>query len=264
MAGKGGGAWKVAYADFVTAMMAFFLVMWIVAQNKPVREAVANYFKHPYGTSTNPQGPPSLLPPSTERQAPKIRVPPKNSKGRGRGSAPDPKPSPISDPNGVSATKPQLLVLHDGDKSTLGAMIVFNEDSADLDNTGKDQLRELVPMLLGKPNKIEVRGHSTRKPLPPGSPMQDAWQLSYARCQAVMKFLEQKGIEPERFRLSQAGPFEPHTIRVEPELQAQNSRVEVYMLGEFVDDLQGTREERAGRIGSGEASLTPRGSLTHE
>ena len=45
MAGKGGGAWKVAYADFVTAMMAFFLVMWIVAQNKPVKEAVAAYFK---------------------------------------------------------------------------------------------------------------------------------------------------------------------------------------------------------------------------
>ena len=32
MAGHGGGAWKVAYADFVTAMMAFFMVMWITAQ----------------------------------------------------------------------------------------------------------------------------------------------------------------------------------------------------------------------------------------
>ena len=38
MAGKGGGAWKVAYADFVTAMMAFFLVMWIVGQDKPVKQ----------------------------------------------------------------------------------------------------------------------------------------------------------------------------------------------------------------------------------
>ena len=39
MAGKG-GAWKVAYADFATAMMAFFLVMWITTQSKPVKEAV--------------------------------------------------------------------------------------------------------------------------------------------------------------------------------------------------------------------------------
>ena len=44
MAGKSGGSWKVAYADFVTAMMAFFLVMWIGAQDVKVRQSVANYF----------------------------------------------------------------------------------------------------------------------------------------------------------------------------------------------------------------------------
>ena len=42
-----GGAWKVAYADFVTALMAFFLVMWLVAQSQGVRQAVAGYFKDP-------------------------------------------------------------------------------------------------------------------------------------------------------------------------------------------------------------------------
>ncbi|MBF0546279.1 MAG: OmpA family protein [Candidatus Riflebacteria bacterium] len=43
--GHHGGAWKVAYADFVTAMMAFFLVMWIIGLNKPVKKAIAEYFK---------------------------------------------------------------------------------------------------------------------------------------------------------------------------------------------------------------------------
>ena len=42
-----GGAWKVAYADFVTAMMAFFLVMWIVGLNQSVKSAIAGYFKDP-------------------------------------------------------------------------------------------------------------------------------------------------------------------------------------------------------------------------
>ncbi|MGC8516931.1 MAG: flagellar motor protein MotB [Steroidobacteraceae bacterium] len=63
--GHHGGAWKVAYADFVTAMMAFFLVMWIVtAVNKAQRAAIFNYFKNPSmqtGHSTRaapgPQGP---------------------------------------------------------------------------------------------------------------------------------------------------------------------------------------------------------------
>jgi len=42
-----GGAWKVAYADFVTAMMSFFLVMWIVGQNQDVRKGIAGYFRDP-------------------------------------------------------------------------------------------------------------------------------------------------------------------------------------------------------------------------
>ena len=46
MAG-GGGAWKVAYADFVTAMMALFLVMWITSQNDKVKEAIAEHFSEP-------------------------------------------------------------------------------------------------------------------------------------------------------------------------------------------------------------------------
>jgi chemotaxis protein MotB len=42
-----GGAWKVAYADFVTAMMAFFMVMWLVNQDPSVKKAIAGYFKDP-------------------------------------------------------------------------------------------------------------------------------------------------------------------------------------------------------------------------
>lgn len=45
--GHHGGAWKVAYADFVTAMMAFFIVMWILASSEEVKMQVAEYFNHP-------------------------------------------------------------------------------------------------------------------------------------------------------------------------------------------------------------------------
>jgi chemotaxis protein MotB len=51
VAGKGGGgAWKVAYADFVTAMMAFFLVMWICGQDQKIRRSVSDYFSDPLGS----------------------------------------------------------------------------------------------------------------------------------------------------------------------------------------------------------------------
>src|ERR1700755_304099 len=45
--GHHGGSWKVAYADFVTAMMAFFLVMWIISMNDKVKEQVQSYFNDP-------------------------------------------------------------------------------------------------------------------------------------------------------------------------------------------------------------------------
>lgn len=45
--GAHGGAWKVAYADFVTAMMAFFLVMWLMGSDEATKASISNYFNHP-------------------------------------------------------------------------------------------------------------------------------------------------------------------------------------------------------------------------
>src|SRR5262245_4959167 len=48
-----GGAWKVAYADFVTAMMALFMVLWICAQDKKILLATSKYFKQPFNALTD-------------------------------------------------------------------------------------------------------------------------------------------------------------------------------------------------------------------
>jgi chemotaxis protein MotB len=50
--GGHGGAWKVAYADFVTAMMALFIVLWVLSSSEKVKESVASYFKDPIGFSS--------------------------------------------------------------------------------------------------------------------------------------------------------------------------------------------------------------------
>src|ERR1700689_5649914 len=49
--GHHGGAWKVAYADFVTAMMALFIVLWLLNSSKQIQVAIGGYFKDPTGTS---------------------------------------------------------------------------------------------------------------------------------------------------------------------------------------------------------------------
>src|SRR5580700_8167203 len=50
--GHHGGAWKVAYADFVTAMMSLFIVLWLMNTSEKVRQAVAGYFNDPKGNSS--------------------------------------------------------------------------------------------------------------------------------------------------------------------------------------------------------------------
>ncbi|MFO7445054.1 MAG: flagellar motor protein MotB [Ignavibacteriaceae bacterium] len=50
--GHHGGAWKVAYADFVTAMMALFIVLWVLGQSEEVKQAVSGYFEDPVGFSS--------------------------------------------------------------------------------------------------------------------------------------------------------------------------------------------------------------------
>ena len=228
MAGAGGGAWKVAYADFVTAMMAFFMVMWITSQSPEVKKAVAGYFKDPSSGSSvstidTGDNPPPQVPEGMGLTMPEKKL--------------GDQPSPLG-----------LKVLHDGNHRILGTVVTFSEDLANLNAEGQKQLTRLLPSLRGKQNKIEVRGHTTRRPLPANSSFHDKWQLSYARCLAVMTYLEEGGVEPERLRLSQSGPNEPLTISEDAVKQAQNARVEVYVLSEVVDDDTGTRAERAQRF----------------
>jgi flagellar motor protein MotB len=91
MAGKG-GAWKVAYADFVTAMMAFFLVMWLISQDQKIKESVARYFQAPAGlrlfdASTKPADSGGFFDADLAGSVPESRL---RSAGRGLGDAQDP------------------------------------------------------------------------------------------------------------------------------------------------------------------------------
>jgi chemotaxis protein MotB len=225
MAGHGGGAWKVAYADFVTAMMAFFLVMWITAQSQKVKEAVAKAFNAPYESTTPSRHSRDKNPPAT-MGPPRLAL--KN----------DPAEAASYKPHGQSPRKTNPL--------NTATLILFPEGSAEISDEGRERLKRLAAWIAGKPQKIEVRGHASRRPLAPGGPFADPWQLCFARCRATADFLREQGIAPERIRMSQAAGNEPFSTRPDPQWQARNSRVEVYLLNEYVQDLvggdQGTAE----------------------
>jgi chemotaxis protein MotB len=119
------------------------------------------------------------------------------------------------------------------------------------------QLRALVPQLLGKPHKIQVRGHTARVLRAKAGVPFDEWQICYDRCLVVMKFLVDFGIEPERIRLSQDGSYEPFSERDEALFRDMNSRVEVFAISEFARGFKDTIEERAGKFVEAKTVVPP-------
>jgi outer membrane protein OmpA-like peptidoglycan-associated protein len=193
----------------------------------------------PSGITTKTAGGTTVFPTHRAGDAPFVRGG-KGAKGHGNGVAElNLKRPPEEAIEEIHTKIPNLFIQQMGNRSLMGATVQFSETSSELDEWAKSRLKAISPMFLGKPHKIEIRGHAIRRPTT-GAGVSDAWQLSYARCISTMKFLEEQGVEPERFRLSQAGAFEPYSQRSEAEWQGQNSRVDVYMIGEFVDDPKPT------------------------
>jgi chemotaxis protein MotB len=139
-----------------------------------------------------------------------------------------------------------MLTMREGQRTGIGTLIFFNHASTKLNDEAEERLNLLLPQIKGKPQKVEIRGHASRRPLPTASEFDDTWQLSYARAMATMKYLQEGGIPLENMRLSQGGSFEPYTTQVKEEQKYDpNDRVEIMMLSEFASDLIGNSAERA-------------------
>jgi len=236
MAGKGGGAWKVAYADFVTAMMAFFMVMWLVGQDSEKKEAVAEYFQDPWAkTIMNSKNgrKPTLSKPKVGQTDPKKKFDGSN-----------PREVPHSDPESPDWEKPKLVTIREPERSTAGTIVIFELGSAELDEDGRQRLKKVIPQFVGLPHKIDIRGHVT--PTMDETTNTDALtMLSLKRCLAVQHFLEENKIDAVRLRISLAGPHEPLALDPKNQDPSQNSRVEVFLLSETINDFRPKNTEPA-------------------
>ena len=215
MASGGGGAWKVAYADFVTAMMAFFMVMWLTSQKPEVTKAVAEHFRNPGGKHLTGSDAKSILPPNNNgvgnRRIAKVRGT-KKSEGESK----------------------FRKMTDEGDKSNVGTVVLFSLNSTELSDKGKETLLNLLPELDGRQHRIEVRGHSASS----GNTAQsafDAWNISYKRSMAVTQYLVEQGIDTRRLRPTAAGNSEPKFIAEEVD-PSSDSRVEVFVLSEVFEE----------------------------
>jgi chemotaxis protein MotB len=239
--------WVVTFGDMMSLLLTFFIMLVSMSEIKDEEryQAMVESFTQRFGYDSAML---SLAPgPTQPRNAMIAKV---ANDGRARREnvtiGGDKTPAPVGDFSRVRIIRP-------GEKTSIGTVVFFDELSDELTPAGRQALQETAAALQGKPQKIEIRGHSSLRPIPPNSPFTDHWHLAYQRCRNTFRYLtEQQGIDPRRIRISVAGPYEPMHIRSDPAALRENPRVEVFALDEVVNDLMGTQEEQNQRFTDGD------------
>jgi len=231
--GHHGGAWKVAYADFVTAMMALFIVLWLLTQtDESSKAALAQYFR----TGTLPGGTLMLGNPAGSNPPVPINIFESGSQG---GPSADPGLDVLSRNIkkllSEAARDPELegLIKHIEIKETAEGTLIelidgsdnflFPVGQAELKKGAVQFLAKLGPMLGKLKNKLEIHGHTDARPFERGTKKSN-WELSFERANLARRVLEQNGVPLGRVAGVQAhadsqlfnkeDPFSPENRRL--------------------------------------------------
>jgi len=138
------------------------------------------------------------------------------------------------DVKAVVGENERVQTIRPGEESACGGVVHFDEYQTELTEQNKRDLDRILPMIAGKPHKIEVRGHTTRRPVSDDSKFRDLYDVAFERCRATRDYLVAQGIKPERIRLGVIGGSEPAYDGVDPEQIKRNSRVQVLLWDERV------------------------------
>ncbi len=222
--------WVVTFGDMMSLLLTFFVLLFSMSEVKQEQSmALMESLRRQFG---NARAPLSLMPGSFPASTTAQNKYP--SLGRARRlntlNGGDKVRAPVGDYSRVMAVRPAR-------ESALGGVVFFEEGNAELSRQAKQVLKTIAEIVAGKPQKIEVRGHASTKPLPPDSSYANHWQLAYARAFNAMQYLIGLGVEPKRIRLAVAGQNEPLDTKPEEAARRRNARVEVYLLDQLSEDV---------------------------
>jgi chemotaxis protein MotB len=218
--GHHGGAWKVAYADFVTAMMALFIVLWLLSSSsKQTQVAISGYFKDPSGTA-NKSG--TALAGTgeniqiTKQDMSKLKEELQKSIQKMADL------EKLKKNIEMTVTAEGLRIeLIESEKGTF-----FESGSAALNKSGQELLTLLAAELGKVPNHISIEGHTDAKPFS-GKSSYTNWELSSDRANSARRLMQQpEGLRPDQ--VSQVRGFADQRLRnVKDPLDAANRRVSI-------------------------------------
>ena len=188
--GHHGGAWKVAYADFVTAMMALFIVLWLLNSSKQIQVAVGGYFKDPSGNSrkvgTNLSGSGENFA-LTKDNVTQLKE--ELQKAVRQISDFDKLKNQIEMTVTAEGLRIELLETEEG--------TFFDSGSPEVNASGKELLLRLAQELAKLPNKVSIEGHTDSKPFAPNSNYGN-WELSTDRANSARRLMQQNGVRQDQ------------------------------------------------------------------
>lgn len=232
--------WVVTFGDMMSLLLTFFIMLVSLSEIKEEKmyQALSESMRKRFGHENSMA---SFIPGnSTPRNSATSSV---STMGRAKKLDTKQGGDKVKAPTGDN---PRVRIIRPGKRTAVGTLVTFDEGSVGLDDAAKTAIELQASEMNGKPQKIEIRGHTTRRPGGEGTGG-DNWDLAYKRCRETMSFLVSLGINEKRIRMSVAGANEPQHIGTDPEKMRGNPRVEVYMLDEVVSDLSGTASEREER-----------------
>jgi chemotaxis protein MotB len=214
--GHHGGAWKVAYADFVTAMMALFIVLWLMNSSKQIQVAVGGYFKDPTGTSKKVGS---------------------NQIGSGENFTLHKDDMPKLKEELQMAVRQvanfdklknqiEMTITSEGLRIELlesSAGTFFDSGRPGVNGDGRDLLVALAEQLGKLPNRVSIEGHTDAKPYATNGDYGN-WELSSDRANSARRIMEANGLHPNQ--ISQVRGYADQKLRVPGNpLEPSNRRI---------------------------------------
>ena len=244
--GHHGGAWKVAYADFVTAMMALFIVLWLLNSSKPVQEAVGGYFRDPTGTSkkvgSNQNGSGQNVDLTKQNMAQLKEQLQKSIRN-------------INDLEKLRKNV-EITITAEGLRIELlesAKGTFFESGKSTLNDTGKEMLVLLAQELGKLPNHISIEGHTDAKPYVQKANYSN-WELSADRANTARRVMQQGGLRGDQ--VSQVRGFADQRLRNSADsFDAANRRISIIV--QYLpqpDDADEKASEASGERGAAKPS----------
>jgi chemotaxis protein MotB len=202
--GHHGGAWKVAYADFVTAMLSLFIVLWLLSSSEQVQKAVGGYFSDPTGRGKDVGN--GLKGSGSESLS--IRKDDMNQLKEKLEQA-------IKDSTSLQKIKEHVVFtvtgeglrveLLEGESSTF-----FETGSSHPTDFGKELLKKLAEEIGKLPNRVTMEGHTDSRPFK-GDGEYSNWELSADRANAARRWMQESGMREDQ--VTQVRGFADQSLR---------------------------------------------------